>query len=67
MTSGVFIVLVLGLFVGLAVMGVYEIVALTTRKIPTITEFVQTIILHFVPNELKPKVAAPTRPRPPRV
>jgi hypothetical protein len=61
---GVFIVLVLGLFVGLAVMGIYEIVALTTRKVPTITEMVQVIILHFVPNEMKAKVAAPTRPPP---
>jgi hypothetical protein len=61
-TSGVFIVLVLGLVTGLAVMGIYEIIALTTRKVPTITEIVQTIILHFIPDEMKPKVAAPTRP-----
>jgi hypothetical protein len=50
---GVFIVLVLGLFVGLAVMGIYELVALTTRKVPTITEMVQVIIWHFVPNQQK--------------
>jgi uncharacterized membrane protein YjjP (DUF1212 family) len=63
MTSGVFIVLVLALFAGLLVMLVYEITALVTRKVPTVTEIVQTIILHFVPKELRPKVAAPTRLR----
>ena len=64
MGNGVFIVLVLGLFVGLAVMGIYEVIALVTRKVPTVTEMVQTIILHFVPNQMKAKVAAPTRTRP---
>lgn len=59
---GVFIVLVLALFAGLIfVILPYEIFALVTRKVPTVTEIVQTIIWHFVPNRLKAKVARPTR------
>ena len=60
--AGIWLVL-LALATGTIIMIAYETIALTTRRVPTITEIVQWLILHFTPNELKPKVAAPTHLR----